>query len=159
MSSDRPSGARRTWVATHRETRAAQFIDLLSPVSGALSGPGGLPHRRLYRGVDDASYALMPSAFRHNTKLFQPPHFARGPGETNGLQIHREFQTLIAFINAAGRQGHPIPEDTQDLRAEMRSLEDAISLINTQKIKEWPPLSFFVSFGAGSALRRSNTNA
>jgi hypothetical protein len=129
-------------VATHAETTAARFIDLLSPVSGILSGPGGLPHGRLYRGVGDASYSLLPAAFRQNAKLLQPPNLARGPGQTNGRQIYREFHTLLAFIEAAGRQGHQIPEDTQQFREEVRSLADKIDLIGRQTITEWPPLSF-----------------
>jgi hypothetical protein len=67
MASNQPT--HQLWVANHRASAAAEFINLLSPVSGILAGPGGLPHGHLYRGVDDASHLLLPSAFRSNAKL------------------------------------------------------------------------------------------
>ncbi|EJB01757.1 FRG domain protein [Rhizobium leguminosarum bv. trifolii WSM597] len=130
------------WVASHRETRAASFLDILSPVSGALSGPGGMPHSHLYRGVGDLGYSLLPSAFRPTVQLFQKPHFPRGLGKTQREQIERELQTLAAFINAADRQGHQIPEDSQQLRATLRSLQENLAVANnTVTLKEWPPTS------------------
>jgi hypothetical protein len=57
------------------------------------------------------------------------------------VQIHRELQTLIAFINAIDRQGHRIPEDTQVIRSQIRALNEAIGLISKERIKEWPPVS------------------
>jgi hypothetical protein len=128
-------------VATYTGTRAASLIDMLSPVSGVLSGPGGLPHQMLYRGVGDSSYSLLPAAFRSTARLFQPPHFMRGPGQTNRVQIYRELQTLIAFMNAADRQRHRIPEDTQVLRSHIRTLNNATNLSSKEIIKEWPPIS------------------
>jgi hypothetical protein len=128
-------------VATFSQSRAASFIDILSPVSGVFSGPGGLPHQTLYRGVGESSYSLMPAAFRQNVRLFQRPHWMRGPGKTNGQQIRRELQTLIAFMNAADRQGHKIPEDTQVLRSQIRTLDEATGFLAKEKIKEWPPIS------------------
>jgi hypothetical protein len=137
MSSDQSKTAHRASAVEHRETEAAGFIDLLSPVSGVLAGPGGLPGACLYRGADDASHSLIPAAFRGNP--FRSPHLARE--RTNREQITLEFQTLIAFINAASRQGHTIPEESQSLRAELKSLQNDIG--TAPKIDEWPPLNLW----------------
>jgi FRG domain len=127
--------------ATYRASRAASFIDILSPVTGVFSRPSVLPYETLYRGVGESSYSLMPAAFRQNARLLQRPYWTRGPGKTNGLQISRELQTLIAFMNAADRQGHKIPEDTQALRSQIRALHKATNLTSDETIKDWPPIS------------------
>ena len=128
-------------VYKHQATRASEFLDMLSPVSGVFSGPGGRPHGKLYRGVGDAQYTLLPTAYRPNSKLFQPPSSPRGPGATNGEQITRELWTLRAFMMAIDRQGHKIPEDSQKLRADLKSLANAISYTSRRIIPEWPPSS------------------
>lgn len=133
-------GGQKRWLASHKETKAASFIDILSPVSGVLSGPGGMPHGKLYRGVGNAAYALLPAAFRPKAKLYQRPHFSRGPSQKIGWQISLELQTLIAFMQAADRQGHRIPEDTQNLRLELNLIEELLH-DDEHKIKEWPPYS------------------
>jgi hypothetical protein len=132
----------RPWVAKYRATQAHEFLDLLSPVSGVFGGERGLPYQFLFRGVSDVSFSLIPSAFRADAKLFQQPHRAVGPGQTNGQQIERELTTLVAFINAADRQGHTIPEDTQELRAELKFLDEQLSYAYQGGVlKEWPPSS------------------
>lgn len=130
----------RPWVARYDETSAHEFVNLLSPVSGVFAS-GGLPHQALFRGVGEVSHSLVPSAFRQGARLFLPPHNEVGPGQTNRQQIERELMTLIAFINAADRQGHPIPEDTQRLRTELKSLHESLNFFAKSTIPEWPPSS------------------
>jgi FRG domain-containing protein len=131
----------RPWVAKASVMTAHEFVDLLSPVSGVFASERGLPHQLLFRGVGDVLHSLTPAAFRSSARLFLPPHTAVGPGGTNRQQIERELKTLIAFIKAVDRQGHPIPEDTQHLRAELKSLEEDLSFPSKTTIKEWPPSS------------------
>jgi hypothetical protein len=132
----------RPWIASFDETEAHEFMNLLSPVSGVFGSERGLPHQLLFRGVDDVAHALLPAAFRSGAKLFQRPHHAVGPAKINGWQIGRELDTLVAFIKAADRQGHAIPEDSQDLRAEIELLDRQLSLVaEPGRLKEWPPLS------------------
>jgi FRG domain len=126
------------WVATYRATEAAEFIDLLSPVSGVLAGPRGLPYRRLYRGVDDATHLLLPSAFRPKVQFLGHPDF-QGLGATNRGQILREIWTLKAFVDAADRQGYHIPEDSQGFRATLKSRFD--EAFSGKGLHEWPPSS------------------
>ena len=131
----------RPWVAKADVMTAHEFVDLLSPVSGIFGSERGLPHKLLFRGVGDVFHSLIPAAFRASAKLFLPPHDAVGPGQTNRQQIERELKTLVAFIKAADRQGHAIPEDTQQLRSELKSLEEDLSFFGRSMIREWPPSS------------------
>lgn len=132
----------RPWVARYRVTQAHEFLDLLSPVSGIFGSERGLPHKLLFRGVRDVSFSLIPAAFRRGAELFQPPHNPVGPARVNREQISRELTTLIAFVKAADRQGHAIPEDTQELRIELKFLQEQLSYAyQVRVLKEWPPSS------------------
>src|ERR1044072_863688 len=128
------------WGASYAAPDAVTFLDLISPVTGVFSGSGGLPRLTLFRGVDDEKHALLPSAFRPDTTtLLEIPHLPRGPSTNTATQIRRELQTVAAFINAADRQGHRIPEDAQELRAEIKRIDKA--LCERRTLAEWPPRS------------------
>jgi hypothetical protein len=129
----------RPWVARFNEVQAHEFMNLLSPVSGVFGSERGLPHQLLFRGVSDVVHSLIPAAFRPSARLFLRPHNPAGPGQINRQQIERELNTLVAFIRAVDRQGHAIPEDSQQLRAELKSLEEDLNVAPT--MKEWPPSS------------------
>jgi hypothetical protein len=131
----------KSWLGIHRAATAAEFLDLLSPVSGLFGSTersGGV----IYRGVHDASYLLLPSAFRPTAQMIEmcePDIF--GIRGTNRYQIYQEICTLAAFIKAADRQGHHIPEDSQGFRRQLKSLE--VEILTTPTIfNEWPPTSF-----------------
>jgi hypothetical protein len=128
----------RPWLVRHDEKTAHEFVDLLSPVSGIFST--AVPHEFLFRGIRDIKHLLIPAAFRPGARLLLPT-FDNGKTPTNRQQIRRELETLIAFIKAADRQGHLIPEDSQGFRTELKALTEDLADLSTTSMKEWPTSS------------------
>jgi len=91
--------------------KAWDFLDVLHPVTG-LFGGGGL----VFRGQRDASWGLVPSAFRTDAPLLlQGSQFRRCP-RTNGVQVRLEIELLRHFVSIADVEGLLIPGDSERVR-------------------------------------------
>ncbi|MBK8218552.1 MAG: FRG domain-containing protein [Myxococcales bacterium] len=118
-----------TTTATRRRTapkerpgflmQEARFPDVEAFITHieALKGMAG-GHKWAFRGQRDATWALLPSAFRKGAELGYS-HAPKIVGEvpTNREQAEAEFLRLREFLLAVDGTGLAIPEDTQALRA------------------------------------------
>src|SRR5437016_3197116 len=110
-----------------RYETADVFLDDLSPNGRlfGLAGPLG-SSRWLFRGAEDSTYLLVPSALRERgaASLFSTPlalwsqlAWAELPPLaercTNREQYEAERRVLFAFFYAADSHGLPLPEDSQ----------------------------------------------
>jgi hypothetical protein len=90
--------------------------------------PREVERRLVYRGHADASWQLVPSAFRKGARFATAPwqtveDWQRELGKLDPKMAHRrnvqislEFHTLVAFFQAADEAGLSLPEDTQVIR-------------------------------------------
>jgi len=119
-------------VEVERFTDAGDFLTALTRWNPRW---GGLPLEWVFRGQADASWDLVPAAFRQNTRF--PYHRLGGfhPEERHGSQIHEEAMIVHRFIQAVDRQGLPMPTDSAHRWLEFRTVIDAIS---SARSKLWP---------------------
>jgi hypothetical protein len=105
-----------------RETfdNADAFLRELSSL-GQRFGTGYYPGGWLYRGHADARWPVVPTTLRPNVTL-QVGDPTKGPRATNLQQIQAEMRLAWEFFRVADLNGLPLPEDSQSLRATLRSL-------------------------------------
>ena len=98
----------------------------------------------IFRGVADASWNLVPSAFR---VILRTPAFGTEPakasdpsGRKNAIQIGFELEQLRSFIDHADRAGLNLPEDTQLTRELLGKLQHAANWGTLRdEAVVWPP--------------------
>lgn len=120
----------------------------------------------IFRGQGNASYRLIPSAYRDIGRDKMGKFLGRNFSERlsrrgrmskitnrdlpqediekevlNEVQIEFEFNILKEFIREADRQAIPIPEFTTDLKSKLFSGNDQYF------IKDWPPPQFYAILG------------
>src|SRR5215204_4263446 len=106
--------ATRRWMVEHHERTAQDFLNLLSPVTGILTGrldTGDL----IYRGHGSSLYELTPSVFRGRRVPF--PDLRPAGRRTYERQIAAEIEQIWQFFLLADARGLSLPEDSQRLRA------------------------------------------
>lgn len=82
---------------------------------------GTVPKAWVFRGHADASWPLLPSAFRTPCPLTHHPDREAKPYGNTLDQIGQEIEKVMAFVNNANYQGLPIPGDASRV---MRLLGD-----------------------------------
>lgn len=112
------------------------FVAALGPTSKWFRG--ARPGEWIFRGQLDSDWGLSPSAFRPNPLLYDPKYSQPFSSWANAQQIYGEIFVLRRFFEKADRVGLRLPEDSQELRAEFRSLEDARRTYPHQVLL-WPP--------------------
>ncbi len=99
---------------------AVELLEQLSP-RGPIFGKDGA-ESWAFRGHEDASWDLTPSAFRPNSKL-APKIFRKGlvwEKWTNADQIQSEATTILSFLKEADGAGLPIPRESHELREQLQ---------------------------------------
>jgi len=103
------------------------------------------PARYIFRGQGDASWGLVPSAFRSGTKLgYESQKFCRVSDGTMGQtweQGNAELTAVMEFLQLANRVGLDIPIDHKWLR----EWNPFRNLVGTPPIGTgvWPPQEFY----------------
>lgn len=100
-----------------REERFPDVESLVAHVDRLKAAPGA--HKWVFRGQRDASWSLLPSAFRKGVELgyTHAPRIVGDGAYLNREQAEAEFLRLREFLLAVDETGLAIPEDTQVLRA------------------------------------------
>jgi FRG domain len=123
-----------------RDCRTAeQFLDEILPRKNPVL-VRRLPRQWIFRGHADATWKLLPAALRAEKK--QLP-LLRGPSgnweriafEVNRDQIFAEYFTVREFFEAADQRGHPLPEDSQVLRAQLARYQP---MPHHDELGHWP---------------------
>ena len=122
---------------------ADDFLQKLNPVSGERFQGGYFPAQVFFRGHADSNWPLLPSALRNNTFL-EVGTWVNGVRKSNLEQVRAEARLVAEFFNAADRSGLPLPEDSQQLRALLKTLaeignERALADQLSEGILRWPP--------------------
>ena len=122
---------------------AGEFLDLLSPVSGAFTA-AILPEWFIFRGVTSATYPLVPTALRSGVELLLNGEYVRAPLAGANTQCMAEVQTLKRFFEIAAKHGIRLPEDSPLLRARLEEWELLRPLRNSAlESVAWPPEEFY----------------
>lgn len=108
MSPSSPPVERRVVVSD-----AESLIEQLLP-SNPIMQPR--PREWIFRGVPNAGYELLPSAFRRDVQLAFEPNSLKGPKSTREEQVNAEFNALMHFYDATDSHGFAIPGDGHHLR-------------------------------------------
>lgn len=96
----------------------------------------------LFRGHGDASWSLLPSAYREDAHLDHVSSTRRvGPAPTVLTQIHAEWRTLRRFLARVDSSG--LPFATPDLalfsyQAYLERYEGVLNRIKSGDLTEWP---------------------
>jgi hypothetical protein len=129
--------AKRHWLVEHHERTAQDFLNLLSPVTGILTGHFEAEDL-IYRGHGSRLYQLTPSVFRGRRVPY--PDNRPGGRRTYERQIAAEIEQVWQFFLLADARGLRLPEDSQRLRA---TLEDCRGIEYQEKVAAgeaaWPP--------------------
>lgn len=102
----------------------------------------------IFRGVADASWDLVPSAFLAQLQrpriTGQSPRPMRPSERTNHVQIAYELRHLRCFFDHADRTGLPLPEDGQTTRETLERFEQVIRAQSDGDGTDiWPPRSIW----------------
>jgi hypothetical protein len=76
-----------------------------------------IPDRWIFRGQGDASWPLLPGAFRSNSAkplILRLDGPIRLPARTYGEQLRAELRLLLRFLSHADDQGLPLPPGAQE---------------------------------------------
>lgn len=134
---------------------AEEFVDAISPRGKYASVSPGKDHW-VFRGHGDDEYQLVPSALRCDgfSRLLELcPDLRRvvqGDPDVNINQIFAELLVLERFFGRADAAGLPLPEDSQQLRARIRTrITKALWVVCQSNLRkflranqniEWPPM-------------------
>ncbi len=121
-------------VCVHSCVNVDSFLTTLSRRGALLGGPH--PRLWLFRGhAHDEAFKLEPAALRSGSSLLRACIPNLTETKTNWDQVTTEATALQLFLSTADDVGLALPEDSQELRAELRAY--AKGKIN----KPWPPPS------------------
>jgi hypothetical protein len=98
----------------------------------------------LFRGQGDATWDLMPAAFREQRKMscFATDAAPDWPEWTNRHQINAETTAITAFLDEADRAGLAIPGDIDTIYQDLHvTLEKPFAPIAIEDQLGWPPRS------------------
>src|SRR5262249_2491254 len=122
---------------------APQFLSATSPwgphfgddVKGFTTRPW------VFRGQRDSRWPLEPVAFRPDTEFLTEVGGWQLAGieGSNFAQAHCEFLTLRRFYLLADKHGLSMPEDTQAIRAQMRTSPHTFLMNLRDAQGSWPP--------------------
>src|SRR5262249_42505693 len=107
-----------TFVRIVETSSAEEFFEALSP-TGPFFRDSPIGEISIFRGVPDASFALVPTALRlENTSELKA--LAQIPECDLNFEVNQcacEFSVLAHYYRIADAQGLIIPEDTRELRS------------------------------------------
>lgn len=131
------------WIETPAPSGTARdFIQLLSPTHGKLKSSYLPSNLAIYRGLGSADYSLLPAAFRKGYLLIDKVRWRQTPRKTNRQQIQAELSTLLSFLDIVDRRGYPVPEDSYDLRKDLRDQVDLLTS-SSEPFAVWPDSRLF----------------
>lgn len=117
-----------------------EFVDLLNPRSEPWRDA---PSSWVFRGQGDASWPLLPSAFRDNAILVDPNthKMRRGPLRTVIEQARAEIRTLRMFLTQANSGGLPFAKYDETLFSKDAYFEEWVPFLKRLKDDPnlWPP--------------------
>ena len=126
-----PAGTPR--VDEHPLDKAWDLLDLLHPVTG-LFGGGGL----IFRGQSDASWGLVPSAFRPDVPfVLDRSQYAATP-RTYGVQVRLEIELLSLFVSIADAGGLLIPGDHEYVHCSLDQMKEYSWVREKRNLSQWP---------------------
>lgn len=120
-------------------TKAEELLQALAPTSEYFRGEG--PDSWVYRGQMRNDYELVPSALREGTLKRLMPEISD--------QIEAEFEVVKEFFPMADRRGLPLPEDSQRMRALLKSLRIRKAERARGRGDVWPPTELLSLCGLG----------
>ena len=109
-----------------------EFLQALLPWESKLGEQG----RWVYRGALNATWGLVPTAFRPNAfdKVSDTDLGGKLRASTGPTQVESEVRVLQEFFDFADHAGLPLPEDSQRLRGELSTWINRFS-----ETRRWPP--------------------
>ena len=123
------AGAARPRVAVIALGSAVDLMDVLDPVAGLFPSA-------VFRGQSNASWGLVPSAFRENVPLARAAtSFPRSHEE----QVALEFDLLASFVRLANESGFALPGDNDALRARLVAMGSQAFWKTDAGVRSWPP--------------------
>lgn len=100
---------------------ADEFINRLSPLNVRFSNENDSVW--LFRGQWDADWKLIPSLFRETSlKKIEALSGRKVTGYSDLGKVEKDL--LIDFFEVADKRGLPLPDDSQELRSELRKLKN-----------------------------------
>jgi hypothetical protein len=124
-----------------------ELLDAMAPRGKYV--PVSYPGEWIFRGQSNATWDLLPSAYRPDAWLRTHTGWEHpAPGWKNGQQILAEYQTMKIFFRMADLNGLPLPEDSQRLRTIMHVLPNTGFIWELIKgDQNWPPLQLLSLIG------------
>lgn len=122
---------------------AEEFLDAIEPRrSGFLKSVTRGSSDWIFRGHGDASWSLLPSSLRDQTKFWARGvwgsiEWAERPS-TNRSLMWFEALGLKRFFELADRQGLPLPGDSQPLRRQLSRITGSSAGEAIAELPEWP---------------------
>lgn len=119
---------------------ADDFVDLLNPRAEPWRSA---PSTWAFRGQGDATWPLLPSAFRNNAVLVDANtrKMRRGPHRTVLEQARAEIHTFRMFLSQANSGGLPFAKDDETIFSKDAYFEQWVPFLERLKDdpNQWPP--------------------
>lgn len=110
---------------------------LLESLSQLSSTPNQRLNSWIFRGLGDADWKLVPTAFRIDENRLV------------GEQMKCEFDEFNAFVDAMDKEGLPVPGDCPQLRDQLYIHEYRPSNVGSEPVLKWPPNVFLPALALG----------